>query len=188
MELPQPGSVIAGRYRIESLLGQGGMGAVFAAVDARTGRAVALKWMSPSQIESADAVMRFLAEARATATIEHPNVVAVLDVGREGQAPFLVMERLRGESLRARLAGGCLHWMEAIDLLIPACRGIAEAHREGVIHRDVKPDNIFLCETRGSNVPTVKVVDFGVAKLRGAAGSLTKTGVVLGTISYMSPE
>jgi serine/threonine-protein kinase len=185
VELPAPGSWIAGRYRVESLLGQGGMGAVFAATDTTTGRAVALKWLSPSTADSADAVLRFLAEARATAKIEHPNVVAVIDMGREGQAPFLVMERLRGESLGARLDRGRLDVVSALDIVIPACRGVAEAHREGVIHRDLKPDNIFLCKSRDGPVP--KVVDFGVAKLRGGL-QLTKTGVMIGTIRYMAPE
>ncbi|MCA9604320.1 MAG: protein kinase, partial [Myxococcales bacterium] len=98
-QLPQPGDLIGVRYRIESLLGQGGMGAVYAAVNQATGRAVAIKWMLPGAARSKESLARFLAEARATAKIEHPNVIQILDVGQDGDAPFLVMERLRGESL-----------------------------------------------------------------------------------------
>jgi serine/threonine protein kinase len=184
IELPRPGDVIAGRYRIESILGQGGMGAVFEASDAMSGRTVALKWLSPANVESADAVMRFMAEARAMAKIDHPNVISVIDVGREGQAPFLVLERLRGESLASRLRRGPLGVGEALEIVIAACRGLVEAHAEGVFHRDVKPDNVFLARIGERVVP--KVIDFGVAKLAGSR--LTQTGVALGTPVYMSPE
>src|SRR5690606_24411842 len=132
-DLPKPGDVIGVRYRIESLLGKGGMGAVFAAVNQATGRAVAIKWMLPSAARTKEAVARFLAEARATAKIEHPNVIQILDVGQDGDAPFLVMERLRGRSLAERLERGRLSPEETLAVLIPALRGIAEAHAEGII-------------------------------------------------------
>jgi serine/threonine protein kinase len=186
-DLPRPGELIANRYRIEGLLGQGGMASVFAATDTMTSRAVAVKWLAPSASESADAVMRFMSEARITGRIDHPNVVTVIDVGRVGQSPFLVMERLRGESLGARLARGRLLVAEALDIVIAACRGVVEAHGEGIVHRDLKPDNIFLHEEKdGRAVP--KVVDFGVAKLRASTTSITQTGVAVGTPVYMSPE
>ena len=102
-ELPKAGELIGVRYRIEKLLGQGGMGAVFAAVNEATGRAVAIKWMLPSAARSKEAIGRFMSEARATAKIEHPNVIEILDVGEDRGCPFLVMERLRGESLGERL-------------------------------------------------------------------------------------
>lgn len=188
--LPQPGSLIGERYRIEALLGRGGMGAVFAAVDERTGRAVAIKWMLPRAQGSEEAYARFIGEARAMARIEHPNVIAVLDVGREDGFPFLVMERLRGESLEQRIEGTRLSVAEALDVVIAACRGVAEAHREQVIHRDLKPDNIFLCESKDGRPRTPKVLDFGVAKLLGREGAegITKSGAALGTPSYMAPE
>lgn len=188
--LPQPGSLIGERYRIEALLGRGGMGAVFAAVDERTGRAVAIKWMLPRAQGSEEAYARFIGEARAMARIEHPNVIAVLDVGREDGFPFLVMERLRGESLEQRIEGTRLSVAEALDVVIAACRGVAEAHREQVIHRDLKPDNIFLCEAKDGRPRSPKVLDFGVAKLLGREGAegITKSGAALGTPSYMAPE
>ncbi len=189
-DLPQPGQRI-GRYRVEKLLGEGGMGAVFAATNDVTGRAVAIKWMLPAMARSAEAVARFLAEARATARIEHPNVIQVLDVGQDGPAPFLVMERLRGESLGERLERvGRLSVAETLEVMIPACRGIAEAHTEGIIHRDLKPDNIFLCQGKDGSKRAPKVLDFGISKLyeEGSANKLTQTGAIMGTPLYMSPE
>lgn len=167
------------------------MGAVYAATNDVTGRAVAIKWMLPSVARSAEAVARFLAEARATARIEHPNVIQVLDMGQDGAAPFLVMERLRGESLGERLARvGRLSVAETLAVMIPACRGIAEAHSEGIIHRDLKPDNIFLCEGKDGSPRPPKVLDFGISKLyeEGDAKKLTQTGSIMGTPLYMSPE
>ena len=190
-DLPQPGALIGGRYRIESLLGQGGMGAVFAAQNEATGRAVALKWMLPSMARSREAVARFMAEARATAKIEHPNVIGIFDVGEDHGAPFLVMERLRGESLSSRLRRGRLSPAEALAFLIPACKGVAEAHAEGVLHRDLKPAHIFLCPGKDGELRAPKVLDFGISKLYDTddgAPSLTQTGIAMGTPTYMSPE
>ena len=167
------------------------MGAVFAATNDVTGRAVAIKWMLPAMARSAEAVARFLAEARATARIEHPNVIQVLDVGQDGPAPFLVMERLRGESLGERLERvGRLSVGETIEVMVHACRGIAEAHAEGIIHRDLKPDNIFLCQGKDGSKRAPKVLDFGISKLyeEGSANKLTQTGAIMGTPLYMSPE
>jgi serine/threonine protein kinase len=191
MQLPVPGSMIGGRYRVEEALGQGGMGAIFAATNVATGRAVAIKLLLPQAALSPDALQRFLVEARATSRIEHPNVISVFDVGEEQGMPFLVMERLRGESLGARLErGGKLSLFEALDILIAACRGLAEAHREGVVHRDLKPDNIFLCQGKDGSSRAPKVLDFGVSKLYEDphGRSLTQTGVSMGTPEYMCPE
>jgi serine/threonine-protein kinase len=192
-DLPKPGDLIGVRYRIESLLGKGGMGAVFAAVNQATGRAVAIKWMLPGAARSKEALARFLAEARATAKIEHPNVIQILDVGQDGDAPFLVMERLRGESLAQRLErAGRMAPDEALRVLIPACKGLAEAHSEGIIHRDIKPDNIFLCQGKDGSPRPPKVLDFGISKLfdqEGDGGApMTQTGIAMGTPWYMSPE
>jgi serine/threonine-protein kinase len=189
--LPQPGAVIGGQYRVDSLIGMGGMGAVFAGTHLRTGRAVAVKWMLPQAAASKEALQRFIAEAQATARIEHPNVVHIYDYGEDGGAPFLVMERLRGESLRARLERvGRLSAVDAVRLLLPAMRGVAEAHREGIVHRDIKPDNIFLCVGKDGAEREAKVVDFGISKLRDGNGpsNLTGTGMMMGTPAYMSPE
>lgn len=188
-ELPEPGHRI-GRYRVEKLLGEGGMGAVFAATNDVTGRAVAIKWMLPAMARSAEAVKRFLAEARATARIEHPNVIQIIDVGQDGAAPFLVMERLRGESLGERLGKeGRLSIQETLSIMIPACRGVAEAHSEGIIHRDIKPDNIFLCHGKDGSPRPPKVLDFGISKLyEEGEQKLTQTGAIMGTPLYMSPE
>ncbi|MBX3274911.1 MAG: protein kinase [Sandaracinaceae bacterium] len=194
-QLPKPGDLIGVRYRIESLLGQGGMGAVYAAINQATGRAVAIKWMLPGAARSKESLARFLAEARATAKIEHPNVIQILDVGQDGEAPFLVMERLRGESLADRLQRGPLSVEETLDVMIDACKGVHEAHLEGIIHRDLKPDNIFLCQGKDGSPRPPKVLDFGISKLYEddtpglAAGSpMTKTGIAMGTPWYMSPE
>ncbi|MEM7609492.1 MAG: serine/threonine-protein kinase [Myxococcota bacterium] len=191
-DLPQPGDFVGGRYKIDSLLGEGGMGAVFAATNGATGRPVAIKWMLPAMAKSQEALARFLAEARTTARIEHPNVIQILDVGQDGEAPFLVMERLRGESLgeclarRTRLAPA-----EAVDIVLAACQGIQEAHGEGIIHRDLKPDNIFLCQGKDGTPRPPKVLDFGISKLfdeTGGGQKLTQTGAIMGTPLYMSPE
>ncbi|HHH29300.1 MAG TPA: serine/threonine protein kinase [Polyangiaceae bacterium] len=189
--LPKPGDVIADHYEIESLLGHGGMGAVYAAKHTRTGRAVAIKWMLPQAATSAEAVARFIAEAKVTARIEHPNVVHIYDFGESNGSPFLVMERLRGRSLREHLdTVGRLSPAEAVHLLVPAMRGVAEAHREGIIHRDIKPDNIFLCQGKDGSAREAKVVDFGISKLfdSDSKSNLTGTGMMMGTPAYMSPE
>lgn len=168
------------------------MGAVFRATHATSGRPVAIKWMLPGATADKSAIERFFAEARTMARIEHPNVVSVLDMGEDHGAPFLVMELLRGESLRQRLARrGRLGVAEAVDTLLPAMRGVAEAHREGIVHRDLKPDNIFLCQTKDGRPREAKVVDFGISKLAEhthESGPVTKTGMAIGTPTYMSPE
>ena len=189
-ELPRAGDRIGDRYQIESLLGQGGMGAVFAAINGATGRAVAIKWMLPGAARSRESIARFLAEARATARIEHPNVIQVFDVGQDGDSPYLVMERLRGQSLADRLKSGRLSVPETLEVIIPSCKGLLEAHNEGIIHRDIKPDNIFLCQGKDGSKRPPKVLDFGISKLYDQDGgpALTKTGMAMGTPWYMSPE
>jgi serine/threonine-protein kinase len=189
--MPKIGDIVAGKYEVERVIGEGGMGAVFAAMHKLTGRRVALKWMLPELARDADAVQRFMREAQAAGRINHPNVVDVYDVGQHDDSFFLVMEFLQGEPLTAALDRRDLSIGEVIDLLLPAMRGVAAAHRGGVVHRDLKPDNIFLCrEEDGPIVP--KVLDFGISKLASSDGQadmrLTKTGAVVGTPYYMSPE
>jgi serine/threonine-protein kinase len=188
--LPALGQIIGDKYRIEEALGTGGMGAVFRATHMVSHKAVALKWLlRPASDERA--LTRFAREARAAGRIDHPSVVDVYDIGREGDASYLVMELLHGESLRKRLGEGRIPSAEAIDLLLPAMHGVAAAHAEGVVHRDLKPDNIFLCRGRNGEPRPAKVLDFGVSSITSAedvASSLTTEGTVLGTPSYMAPE
>jgi serine/threonine-protein kinase len=197
--IPQPGATVAGKYVLESMLGQGGMGAVFRARHVLTDRKVALKWMLPDEQAGDAAVQRFLREARAMGRIEHPSVVGVLDVGVENDAAYLVMELLRGQSLRERIeaAGGKLSPEEAIGALLPAMEGVAAAHAAGVVHRDLKPDNLFCVAATQAGKPVTKVLDFGVSKLQGdrfagpgvpGSGAITHTGAMVGTPAYMAPE
>jgi serine/threonine protein kinase len=187
--VPSVGDVVDGRYRILAELGRGGMGVVFAAHQMRTGRAVALKWLLPGSMargerDRRESVERFVREARAVSRVDHPNVVRVWDVGGELDTPYLVMERLEGETLRARIARGPLGWDEAMELLLPALQGVEAAHRVGVLHRDLKPDNVFL------SVGVTKILDFGVSRIYGEEDhtTLTRTGTMLGTPAYMPLE
>jgi serine/threonine-protein kinase len=181
--------VVADRYRIDSQLGAGGMGAVFAASNLLTGKRVALKWMLPAAARSPEIAERLLREAKAAARVSHPNIVDIYDVGSDGEAPFLVMELLSGEPLSARLERGRLSVEELPPLLLPALRGLAAAHRAGVIHRDLKPDNIFLCTDPDGGPPRPRVLDFGISKLLSdSVDNLTRTGSIMGTPFYMAPE
>ena len=188
---PQTGTVIAEKYRIERLIARGGMGAVYAATHLVSGKRVAVKWMLPTLGQIAGARERFIGEACATARIDHPNIVDIYDVGNDGGSVYLVMEYLHGETLSDRLEREQISAQEAITLLMPALRGVAAAHAHGVIHRDLKPDNIFLCRTAEGEPLEPKVLDFGISKITGPESrdhSLTRSGAVLGTPYYMSPE
>lgn len=195
-EAPSVGGVIDGRYRLDEVLGEGGMGVVFAATHLATGRGVALKWMRPaggaaSEAERVAASRRFVREARAAGRIVHPHVVEVLDAGTDPAAPYMVMERLCGETLRARIERGPMSWEEALSLLLPVLEGVGEAHRCGVVHRDLKPDNVFLALDDGQLAP--KVLDFGISRIYCEGDStqeppLTRTGMAIGTPAYMPIE
>ncbi len=188
-ELPGVGAVVADKYRIEGLLGRGAMGVVFAASHVVTGAPVALKWLS-SCGHDVDQRARLFREARAAGRVVHPNVVKVHDVGQHDGAVFLVMERLVGRSLGdAMEAREPLTPGDAVRLMMPALRAVTAAHAAGVIHRDLKPDNLFLAED-GAGHTTLKVLDFGISKLDEGPQelTLTQTGVVLGTPLYMAPE
>ena len=140
------GEVIADKYRIERLLGSGGMAEVYAAVNIRTERHVALKWILPALAASPEVLARFRREALAAGRINHPNVVTIFDVVEHQSSACLVMELLSGETLADRMKRtGQMAFVEAVALMLPAMRGVAAAHFHGVIHRDLKPDNIFLC-------------------------------------------
>jgi len=189
-DLPTIGDEIAGKYRVETVIGQGGMGAVYSARNMLTGKRVAIKWLLPEHAGSSTRE-RLLREARIACSIEHPNVVDIYDVGEHQGGLFLVMEYLRGQPLSDVLAErGRLDPEELIALLLPTMRGVHAAHQAGVIHRDLKPENIILSESDGEIVP--KVVDFGVSKTVGASSvpnsSLTRTGALVGTPHYMALE
>ncbi len=188
--LPRLGQVIGEKYRIEARLGRGGMGVVYRATHLVSQKAVALKWMLRSTADGS-AHRRLQREALAAGRIDHPNVVDVYDVGQEGLCAYLVMELLHGETLRARLDRGALESSEAIDLLLPALRGVSAAHRAGVIHRDLKPDNIFMCTDPDGSAREAKVLDCGVSAVIVPSEmhpTLTDGGTILGTPAYMSPE
>ncbi len=192
--LPEPGAVLDGRYRLDAVLGAGGMGVVYTATHLTTGKHVAIKWMRArerSSDEQAKAAERFVREAKAAARIEHPNVVDVYDVGGDPLTPYLVMERLRGENLRTRLERQPLSWEEAVRLLAPVMQALGRAHAVGVVHRDLKPDNLFLAE-RPDGEHLLKVLDFGISRLASYGDdvevSLTRTGAMIGTPVYMPLE
>lgn len=185
---PELGSVLAGRYRLLRVLGEGGMGVVYEAQHLRTDRRVALKWLHEKVATNPEARQRLGREALATGRVSHPNVIEILDVVEEDDSLFLVMELLTGETLDALIGRGLVPAEHLITLLLPAMRGVAEAHRQGVIHRDIHPANIFLSR-RGDDELVPKVVDFGICKLGGdEAPGLTQVGTTLGTPHYMSFE
>ena len=180
-----PGCLIDGRYRVERILGAGGMAVVLHAKDTRLGRDVAIKLLRAGARD--EAVRRFVREAEITAGIRSPHVVRVFDVSRlDTGEPYIVFERLVGRDARHLLDhDGPRPVAEALDLLAQACRGVGAAHRQGIVHRDLKPANLFLCEPRS----TVVVLDFGVSKdpRPALASPITHTNL-LGTPMYMPPE
>jgi serine/threonine-protein kinase len=193
--IAREGSLIAGKYRVENVLGHGGMGGVVAATHRRLGQRVAIKILYPSSARNPEAVARFLREAQAAAALQSEHVVRILDFGRHGDGlPFMVMEHLQGTNLADLLASrGTLPVDEAIHYLMQASEAVAEAHARGIVHRDIKPANLFLT-ARADGSPLIKVLDFGISKaewLLGIAGynpDLTATADTLGTPMYMSPE
>jgi eukaryotic-like serine/threonine-protein kinase len=176
---------------VDGLIASGGMGDVYRARDTRLDRNVALKVLAPSVSADADRLARFAQEARTTALLNHPNIVAVYDVGADAGVPFVVSELLRGETLRARMKNGALPIGVAVTYAAEIARGLVAAHRLGVVHRDLKPENIFITEDEH-----VKILDFGLAKCRNETLGLseqdssvsTQPGTILGTVGYMSPE
>jgi len=186
------GRIIADRYRILGLIGEGGMGAVYEAEHLHVGRRVALKRLHPELAADANSVQRFQREARAAGRTGHENVVDVIDLGfADDGAPYLVMELLEGENLAERLRRERqLSPQRACHVVGQVLAALEAVHAHGVIHRDLKPDNIFLTR-RGARRDYVKVLDFGVSKVRDLEAdnaSLTRTGVMVGTPHYMSPE
>ncbi|MCC6558036.1 MAG: protein kinase [Polyangiaceae bacterium] len=183
--------MLAGKYRVERILGRGGMGVVVEARHIALDERVALKFLLPESALHPDAAARFLREARAAFKIKGEHVARVSDVGTlETGAPYMVMELLVGDDLAAVLRErGPLPLHDAVDFVIQACEAIAEAHSHGIVHRDLKPPNLFLTR-RPDGSPLVKVLDFGISKdVKGASvEKLTRTGMSMGSALYMSPE
>ena len=185
-----PGSKL-GQYEIVGLLGAGGMGEVYRALDAALGRDVAIKILHPGTVNDPDRLRRFRMEAQATALLSHPNIVAIYYVGEHDGTPFIVSEFLVGESLRDRLRAGVLPQRKSVDIALQIAEGLAAAHEKGIVHRDLKPENILLTKDGRA-----KILDFGLAKLthlEEKTDSLTLSmgsvpGAILGTVGYMSPE
>ncbi len=188
------GDVLAGKYRVERLLGAGGMGVVVSAMHLQLHQRVALKLMLPGAASSAEAVQRFVREARAAAQLRSDHVARVLDVGTLAEGPpFMVMELLLGSDLEELLRRhGTLSIRDAVDYVRQACDALQEAHQAGIVHRDMKPGNLFLAtDVRGRT--QIKVLDFGISKSMLPAGlsgplALTRTSAVMGSPLYMSPE
>jgi len=186
-----PGTTILGRYRLDSILGRGGMGSVWRAEHLQLRSPVAIKLLDGAIAHNQQMLARFMREAQAAALLRSPHVVQILDVGVEDGTAFIAMELLRGESLAERVARlKQLPPEEVILFLSQVLRAIAKAHEAGIIHRDLKPANIFIC---AEEPEVAKVLDFGVAKvtageLSAAGGGGTQPGVMIGTPYYMSPE
>ncbi|HTL31966.1 MAG TPA: serine/threonine-protein kinase, partial [Kofleriaceae bacterium] len=186
-----PGTMV-GEYRIEQIVGEGGMGQVYGAVHPVIGKRAAIKVLLPEICRSAQMVERFVMEARAVNQIGHPNIVDVFAFGSlpDGRQ-YMVMEWLRGQSLSDRLRRGMMTIPEACDVLSAIAAALDAAHEKGIVHRDLKPHNVFLVEVRGQK-PLTKLLDFGLVKLTDTGEDhrveRTRAGALLGTPAYMSPE
>jgi len=187
------GQVLADRYRILDLIGKGGMGKVYLAEHVALGKKVAVKVLNPAYTNRPDQVKRFLREARAASTIGHENVIDITDFGAmpNGQV-FFAMEHLQGDDLGKILKKGPMSWARARRVMLQICRALQAAHDHGIIHRDMKPENVFLIHRNGIR-DFVKVLDFGIAKFLeenrdGGTNPLTQVGALIGTPEYMAPE
>jgi len=177
------GRMLDRRYHVRSRIAHGGMATVYLATDTRLDREVALKVMHADLARDADFVDRFIGEAKSVARLSHPNIVSVFDQGADGQYLYLAMEYVPGRTLRALLRErGWLPWQEALALIDPVLAGLTAAHQAGLVHRDVKPENVLITADG-----RVKVVDFGLARASAAVGN-TRAGVIIGSVAYIAPE
>jgi hypothetical protein len=185
---PFVGKVIDGRYEIQARVGEGGMGVVYKSRQISIDRVIALKMLNAQMAQDPNWVQRFYNEAKACSRLQHPNTIRMFDFGQTSDGRlFMTMEFLDGMSLRDALAKGPLAPQRVVKILIQCCASLAEAHSIGIIHRDIKPDNVFLLNMAGSP-DFVKLLDFSVAKLLEGDRMKTQAGVVFGTPQYMSPE
>jgi len=188
-----PGQRLA-QYEVLSSLGSGGMGEVYRARDQRLDREVAIKVMAPHVASDPEMRRRFETEAKAVAALSHPGILSIYELVVVDGVPVAVMELLEGESLRQRLRRGPIEWREAVRIAASVAEGLAAAHAKGVVHRDLKPDNVFLVPDPGApGAIRVKILDFGIAKLTGRAlagqpGRPRTKNLILGTPAYMAPE
>ena len=181
---PQPGDLIADRYELEELCGTGGMSTVFRAHDRQLERRVAIKILHEHYADDPEYLERFRREARAVAKLSHPNIVTVIDRGDDGGRQFIVFEHVEGENLKELVVrSGRLPVRRALELALDVAGGLAFAHDHGLVHRDVKPQNVLL-----SREGEVKVTDFGIARSLHVEHGVTQTGTVLGTGEYLAPE
>ena len=188
MSDPFVGKVIDNRYEIQIRVGEGGMGVVYKARQISIDRVIALKMLNSQMAGDPTWVQRFYNEAKACSRLQHPNTIRMFDFGQTSDGRlFMTMEFLDGQSLRAALSNGPLAPQRVLKVLIQCCASLAEAHSIGIIHRDIKPDNVFLLNMAGSP-DFVKLLDFSVAKLLEGDRMKTQAGVVFGTPQYMSPE
>ncbi|MGZ4456812.1 MAG: protein kinase domain-containing protein, partial [Nocardioides sp.] len=187
---PMTGRLLEGRYRIGPRIARGGMASVYEATDIRLDRTVAVKVMHPGLGDDEEFAARFVREARAAARLSHPNVVAVYDQGEEDGTVFLAMELVPGHTLRDVIRKEApMSPARALALLEPVLSALSAAHRAGLIHRDVKPENVLIATDPASGTARVKVADFGLAKAVSADTQHTATGgVLIGTVSYLAPE
>jgi serine/threonine-protein kinase len=190
----QEGEILAGKYRVERVLGVGGMGVVVSALHIQLDERVALKFLLPEALSNPEAVARFAREARAAVKIKSVHVARVSDVGTlETGAPYMVMEFLQGQDLSQLLRErGPVPYPDAVDFVLQACEALAEAHALGIVHRDLKPANLFMI-IAADGAPCIKVLDFGISKVTSPGSSdpdygMTKTQAIMGSPLYMSPE
>jgi serine/threonine protein kinase/dienelactone hydrolase len=178
----RPGTELANKYKIEDVVGRGGMGIVYKAEDTKLKRHVALKFLPPELTQDEEARERFILEARSAAALSHPNICTIHEINEEEGRSFISMEYVKGQSLKERINQGPLDTEEALKIAIQVAEGLEEAHKKGIVHRDIKSANIMITE-KGQ----AKVMDFGLAKVKGGT-LLTREGTTLGTVAYMSPE
>jgi len=176
------GAELADKYTIENVVGRGGMGIVYKAEDTKLKRHVALKFLPPELIRDQEAKERFVLEARTAAALSHPNICTIHEINEEDGESFIAMEFVEGQNLKNKLRKGPLEVEEIVDIAIQVAQGLDEAHKKGIIHRDIKSANIMITEKGRA-----KIMDFGLAKIKGAT-LLTREGTTLGTVAYMSPE
>ena len=184
------GGVVSGKFRIDRVLGEGGMGVVVLATHLQLDEPVALKFLRAEAVAESEALARFLREAKAAAKLKSEHVARVLDVAVTDEgSPYIVMEYLQGSDLSKTVqTSGPLDVQSAAEYVIQACEGLAEAHSRGIVHRDIKPENLFLVD-RGEGWKTVKILDFGISKIAAPPGmSNVSTRSIMGSPCYMSPE